>query len=258
MQCSVQRHASPCHDIKAFSDPAHAHEISSKSVKVVEKVTDPFSGSVKRTKCTRLVSEFRLMQGSKRRDLSTFPPLPKDSLIIGDWTNDYMGNSMFKEVFENLKLKDAHKDEIYSEYSLDGEKLWMEGKLCVPDALAPRVLNCSHKWESPHAHGRRLWSMIKHRLFGSRPYIRCVRVGAGCTRCAFSMPPSAKKYGDLKQHPIPECLFNRVSSDFFYLSELDDEECHWTNKNVKGVFIIQCPHSGYIQVLPCNIQPMTG
>ena len=28
----------------------------------------------------------------------------------------------------------------------------MEGKLCVPDALAPRVLNWWHKWESPHGH----------------------------------------------------------------------------------------------------------
>ena len=75
---------------------------------------------------------------------------------------------MLKEVFENLKSKDAHMDRIYSESSLDGGKLWMEGKSCVPDALAPRVLNWSHKWESLHAHGQRLWSMVKHRLFGSR------------------------------------------------------------------------------------------
>ena len=45
---------------------------------------------------------------------------------------------------------------------------------------------------------------------------------------------------------------------FFYLGELDDEECHWTNKKVNGVLLIQCRHSGYIQVLPCNIESMTG
>ena len=165
---------------------------------------------------------------------------------------------MFKEVFGNLKSKDAHKDGIFSEYSLDGGKLWMEGKLCVPDALAPRVLNWWHKWESPHAHGRRLWSMIKHRLFGSRLYTHCMKVAAGCAQCAVSTPPSAKKHGHLRPHPIPERLFNRVTSDFFYLGELDDEECHWTNKKVNGVLLIQCRHSGYIQVLPCNIESMTG
>ena len=55
----------------------------------------------------------------------------------------------------------------------------MEGKLCVPDALAPRVFNWSHKWEFPDAHGHRSWSMIKHRLFGSGLYIHCKRVAAG-------------------------------------------------------------------------------
>ena len=106
-------------------------------------------------KYTRPVSGFWLIQGIKRRDPAKSSPLPKDSLIIRDWTNDYMGDSMFKQVFENLNCKDAHKDGISSECLLDGGKLWMESKLCVPDALAPRVLNWWHKWESPQAHGRR-------------------------------------------------------------------------------------------------------
>ena len=103
MQCSVKGHALPCHDITAFSDPAHAHEIITKSLKVVQKVTDPSSESVKRTKYTRPVSGFRLIKGIKRRDPAKSPPLPKDFLIIRDSTNDYMGDYMFKEVFENLQ-----------------------------------------------------------------------------------------------------------------------------------------------------------
>ena len=101
MQCAVKRHALPCHDITACSDPAHAHEIITKSLKVVEKVTGPSSGSVKRTKYTRPVSGFWLIEGIKRRDPAKSPPLPKDSPIIRDWTNDDMGDSMFKEIFEN-------------------------------------------------------------------------------------------------------------------------------------------------------------
>ena len=85
-----------------------------------------------------------------------------------------------------------------------------------------------------------------------------MRVPAGCAQCAVSTPPSAKKHGPLKRHPIPEHLFNRVTCNFFYLGELDDKECHCTNKKVNGVLIIQCRHSSYIQVLPCNIELMTG
>ena len=105
MQCAVKQHALPCHDITAFSDPAHAHEICTKTLKVVEKVTDPSSGSVKRFDYTRRVSGFRLIQGIKRRDPAKTPPLPKDSLIIRDWTPDYLQDPMFKEVFGNLKSK---------------------------------------------------------------------------------------------------------------------------------------------------------
>ena len=100
--------------------------------------------------------------------------------------------------------------------------------------------------------------MIKHRLFGSRFYTHCMRVAARCAQCAVSTPPSAKKHGHQKPHPIPEHLFNRVTSDFLYFGELDNKECHWTNKKVNGVPLIQCPYSCHIQVLPCNIDSMTG
>ena len=99
MQCSVKQHALPCHDITAFSDPAHAHEIITKSLKVVKKVTDRSSGSVKRTKYTQPVSEFRLIQGIKRRDRAKSLPLQNNSLIICDSTNDYLGDSIIIEVF---------------------------------------------------------------------------------------------------------------------------------------------------------------
>ena len=69
---------------------------------------------------------------------------------------------------------------------------------------------------------------------------------------------SAQKHDHLKPHPIWERLFNRVTSDFLYLGELDDEECRWTKKKVNGVLLFQCRLPGYIEVLPCNIEPMTG
>ena len=206
MQCYDNWHALPCHDITAFSDQAHAHEIITESLKVIEKVTDPSSRSVKRTNYTRPISGFWLIQGIKRRDPAKSPPLPNESLIIRDWTNNYMSDSMFKEVFEIFKSKDTHKDAIFSEHSLDGGKLWMEGKLCVPDAVAPECQTGGTNGSPPRAHGRRLWSMIKHRLFGSWLYTHCKRVGAGCGQCAVSTPPSAKKHGHLKPHPIPERL----------------------------------------------------
>ena len=72
VQCSVKRHSVPCHDITAFSDPAHAHEIVTKSLNVVVNVMDPSSESVKRTKHTPPVSGFWLIQGGQRRNPAMF------------------------------------------------------------------------------------------------------------------------------------------------------------------------------------------
>ena len=99
--------------------------------------------------------------------------------------------------------------------------------------------------------------MIKHRLFGARLYTHCMRVAAECTQCAVSTPPGTKKHRHLKPCSIRERLFNRVTTDFFYLGKFDDEQCHWTNKNVNRV-LLQCCHSGFIQVLPCNIESITA
>ena len=73
-----------------------------------------------------------------------------------------------------------------------------------------------------------------------------------------AVPATAKPKGYLRPHPVPERLFERVTPDFFYLGELEGEECHWTNKKINGVLFIQCRHSGYIHVLPCNVNVMTG
>ena len=83
-------------------------------------------------------------------------------------------------------------------------------------------------------------------------------VAARCAQRAVPAPSSARKQGHLKPHPIPERFFNRVTTAFFYLGEPDDKECNWTNKEINGVLVIQCLHSGYIQVLPCTIESMSG
>ena len=106
----------------------------------------------------------------------------------------------------------------------------MNGKLCVPDRLASRVVNWWHKWETPHSHGAKLWKSIKHRLFGARLHTHCMKVPSSCAQCAVAVPATTRPKGYLRPHRVPERLFDRVSSDFFYLRDLEGEECHWTNK----------------------------
>ena len=60
--------------------------------------------------------------------------------------------------------------------------------------------------------------------------MHCMKVASSCAQCAVAVPATAKPKGYLRPHPVPERLFDRLTSDFFYLGELEGEECHWTKK----------------------------
>ena len=67
-------------------------------------------------------------------------------------------------------------------------------------------------------------------------------------------PPGAEK----RLVPAKSNTKTSNTSDFFYLGDLEGGECYWTNERFNGVLLIQCRHSGYIQLLPCNANAMTG
>ena len=48
-----------------------------------------------------------------------------------------------------------------------------------------------------------------------------------------------------------------MTADVFELGQIQ-EECLYTSKPIDGVLLIQAPHRGYIQVLPCNTKHLTS
>ena len=128
----------------------------------------------------------------------------------------------------------------------------------MPDRLLSRVFNWWHKWQTPRSHGAKLWKSIQHHLFGARLHTHCMKVASSCAQCAVAVPTTAKPKGYLRPHRLPDRLFDRVTTDFLYLGDLDGEECHCTNHKFHGVLLVQSRHSGYIHVLPCNLNATTG
>ena len=57
-----------------------------------------------------------------------------------------------------------------------------------------------------------------------------MKVASSCAQCAVAVPAKAKPKGYLRPHPVPERLFDRVTSNLFYLGELEKDECHCTNE----------------------------
>ena len=115
----------------------------------------------------------------------------------------------------------------------------------MPDILASRVVNWWRKWETPHSHGAKLWKPTTHCLFGARLHTHCMKVASSYAPCVVAVPATAKPKGYQRPHPVPERPLDQVTSDFFYLGDLQGEECHGTHKEINGVLFIQCRHSGF-------------
>ena len=125
------------------------------------RVVKPGESTPKFVKRRNPVVRFRCVHPFGRKPVASAQAIPKETLITKDWSKEYKPDNMFQEIYELLTSKSAFQDGIYSEYFWDNGKLWMNGKLCVPDRLVSRVLNWWHKWETPHSHGIKLWKSSK-------------------------------------------------------------------------------------------------
>ena len=230
LQCSVRQGRLLCHDITVEDHPPHSH-VQCCAVRVdTLKVVKPGESTPQFVKRQNPVVQFRCVHPLGRKLVAPAQAIPKDSLLTKDGSREYKSDNMFQEIYEHLTSKSAFQGGIYSEYFFDYGTLRINGKLRVPDRLASRVVNWWHKWGTSHCHGVKLWKSIEHRLLGARLHTHCTKVASSCAQCAVAVPATAKPKGYRRPHPVPERLFDRVTCDFFYLGDLDGEECHWTNK----------------------------
>ena len=149
LQCSVRQGRLPCHDITVEDHPPHSHVQCSAVHVDILRVVKPGESTPQFVKRRNLVVGFRCVHLLGAKPVAPAQAIPKDSLITKDWSKEYKSDNMFQEIYEHLTSKSAFQDGVFSEYFLDNGKLWMNGKLCVPDRLAFRVVNWWHKWETP-------------------------------------------------------------------------------------------------------------
>ena len=141
LQCSVRQGRLPCHDITMEDHPPHSH-VRCTAVRVdTLRVVKPGESTPQFVKRRTPVVRFRCVHPLGRKPVAPAQTIPKDSLLTKDWSKEYKSDNMFQEIYEHLTSKWAFQDGVYSEYFLDNGKLWMNGKLCVPDRLASRVVN---------------------------------------------------------------------------------------------------------------------
>ena len=191
---------------------------------------------------------------------STLPPQQKDketSFLYVDRTKMYKDDRFLGSVYHKLKADKPYDSEETSDFKIQGDKLFWQGRICVPDCLIDQYVKHWHRNETAHTHSRVLEQELRHRVYTRDLKSACERVAKGCKQCQATIPRNQKAEGLLKGLPIPERLFDKVTAEVFELGHIQ-EECLYTRKPIDGVLLIQDRHSGYIQVLPCNTKHLTS
>ena len=158
--------------------------------------------------------------------------------------------SKWKTVYSDLKQYKQH-DYCY----LDREKLYMYGKLCVPEKHTEAVIEFYH--HTGHPSGGKLLDMILHRYSFEWDlkdiHKFCHDLAQGCHICQ-AVKPSGKNYGTLDFCPIPSQVFSSLCMDFLSLPKVTGSDGHLYD----SVFVVVDRLSGYILGLPCLKSGLTA
>ena len=137
---------------------------------------------------------------------STLPPQQKDketSFLYVDWTKRYKEDRFFGSVYHKLKGNKPYDSEETSDFKIQGDKFFWQGRICVPDCLIDQYVKHWHRNETSHGHSRVLEQELRHRVYTRDLKSACERVAKGCKQCQANIPKNQRAEGLLKGLPIP-------------------------------------------------------
>ena len=106
-------------------------------------------------------------------------------------------------------------------YYLERDKLYFEGRICVPQSKTQEVAVFYHS--HGHASGYKLLDIVLHRCEFEDPVVKvkemCHKVAQGCHVCQ-AVKPCTTNYGTLDYFPVPNQIFSSLCMDFLSLSKL--------------------------------------
>ena len=102
----------------------------------------------------RLLNVFRLTISKAESNL---PPQKNDketSLLYVDWTKMYKDDRFFGSVYHKLKGDKPYDSEETADFKIQGDKIFWQGRICIPDCLIDKYVKHWHRNETSHGHSR--------------------------------------------------------------------------------------------------------
>ena len=164
-----------------------------------------------------------------------------------DWR---YGNSCWKTEFADLQRHVQH-----DYHHLEKGKLYIRGKLCVPDGKTEAVIQFYHS--AGHPSGAKLFDIVFHRCQFEQDLKKvqklCFDIAQTCHVCQ-AVKPSSKSYGTLDYCPVPSQIFSSLCMDFLSLPKVSDS----SGEQFDSVFVVVDRLSGYIMGVPCSKAGLTA
>ena len=167
------------------------------------------------------------------RQLRPRPPLnpfegvyPRTSVLAEDWTAKYETSDAW-----GAKWRTLHSDDGEWEQGdvVEAGKLYVDDLLCVPEALAQRLVKELHELHG-HTGREALKRELERRyVFGNQVKVDGLikRVRESCGVCQATEPPNWATRGNLFFTPVPRYVMDHVCIDIFSMpgTEYRDEYC---------------------------------
>ena len=86
---------------------------------------------------------------------SKLPPQEKDketSFLYVDWTRMYKDDRFFGSVYHKLNFDKPYNSEETADFKIQGDKLFWQGRICIPHCLIDKYVKHWHQNETSHGH----------------------------------------------------------------------------------------------------------
>ena len=128
---------------------------------------------------------------TKSKAKSKLPPQEKDkepSFLYVDWTKMYKDDRFFGSLYHKLKGDKPYDSEETADFKMQGDKLFWQGRTCIPDCLIDKYVKHWHRNETSHGHSRVLEQELRHRVYTQDLKGACERVAKRCKQCQTNIP----------------------------------------------------------------------
>ena len=143
-------------------------------------------------------------------------------------------------------------------YRLYEDRIWYEGRICVPLALLDEVIVATHTYAHPGIHKThqpfdRKWVVhyVEQGHTQKYPYKnlkeRITEILTSCQVCQSVKGHKSLRSEQLNSYHVPEYPLSSIAVDFTKLGHVETD-----GQSFDSVFVVVCRLTGYVAAFPCS------